>query len=461
MPHYLTKTLGDFHSYENQILWMHEKNRANPSGGLISQEGVEFPNIARNARSFAKAMAKDIKGGNYKLDPARHVTIVTNGKERVLYKYKLTDIILHGVVARILGEILEPKYSENLHSYRKGKNYWQALRDFSKYCRGHFKRKIDPKLKGFYVLRRDIASYTDNIPVREDSPLWPLLKKEIEFPENPNKEDSIAWSYLEKVVRTDVILPNTKEAITQIMGVPTGSPISTTVYNLYLINLDRKLDELNPGFYARYGDDLIIADPDLKKINEANEMFKSTLKNYYLTSSEKKEQSYFFNIAGRSPIDPAASQSGFKGADRIEFLGCDVMARGEIALTRKKEKQLIKDLETRARLGLIAEPLGDDKTIINSRLKIAVDIIKSALDPESRLCQKSAPTLRKLITDRGCLKRLDFNIARLILREVLDDASIKGFRTIPIKAMRQMGLFSLVHQRNLVGRTEKRKKSTP
>lgn len=455
MAHYLTAALKNFHNYEKQIVWMHEKYRTNQKGSVLSQEGVELPNIARNARSFAKAMVEDIKTGSYKLEPAKHVTIVTKGKERILYKYRLTDMVLHGVVANILLEALEPSFSENLHSYRKGKSYWKAIRSFSKYCRIHFKRKIDPRLKGFYVLRRDIASYTDNIPVGEDSPLWPLLKKELNFPVNPTKEDSLAWTYLEKVIRTDVILPNATEAHTQTMGVPTGSPISTTMYNLYLINLDRNIDQLKMGFYARYGDDLMIADPSLEKINQANEIFKKTLIDYRLGSSPKKEHSFFFNIAGRAPLDPKASEDGFVGCDRVEFLGCDIMARGEISLDKKKERELTKDIERRVRIGLLNEPLGDSKPIIESRLKIAVSITKAAIDPDSKLCQKSAPTLRNLITDRSCLKRLDFNIARLILKHTLGDYSVKGFRIVSMKRMKQVGLPSLVHQRNLVGRNLK------
>jgi retron-type reverse transcriptase len=431
---------------------MHDKNRSNTKGGILSQDGVEFPSIARNAKSFSKAMAKDVREGKYKMDPARHVTIVTKGKERILYKYKVTDMILHGVVAHVLATEMESKFSENLHSYRKGKNYWQAIRSFSKYSREHFKRKIDPKKKGFYVLRRDIASYTDNIPVDENSPLWPLLKEELKFPENPTNEDNIVWDYVEKVVRTDVILPGSREAHTQTLGVPTGSPISTTVYNLYLINLDRTLDSLNLGFYARYGDDLMIADTSLEKIVKANEIFKETLSKYQLTSSPKKEKSFFFNIAGRAPLDPNASLQGFVGCDRIEFLGCDIMARGEISLDRKKEKELLQNLENRMRLALINDPLGQSEEIISSRLKTSTKIVRSALDPDSLLCQKSAPALRNLITDRRCLKRIDFNISKLILKYVLGDYSIKGFRRVPIKRMRKEGLPSLVHQRNLVGR---------
>lgn len=456
MAHYLTKALGDFHNYEKQIVWMHEKYRSNTKGGPLSQEGVEFSSIARNVKSFSKAMANDIKTGRYQVDPARHVTIVTKGKERILYKYKLTDMILHGVMARILDAQFEPKFSDNLHSYRKGKNYWKAIRDFSKHCRNHFKRKIDPKLKGFYVLRRDIASYTDNIPVDDKSPIWPLLKEELQFPENPSPEDLIAWNYLVKVFRTDVYLPGSSKPITQQIGVPTGSPISTTAYNLYLINLDRTIDGLNLGFYARYGDDLMIADESLEKISHANDIFKKTLQTYHLTSSAKKEHSYFFNIAGRPPTNPKATLEGFVGCDRIEFLGCNIMARGEISLDKKKEREVIKELEKRIRLGLTNEPLGVSPEIVEKRLQIAVEIVQNAMNPESLLCQKSAPILRNLITDRQCLKRIDFNISKLILKHTIGDSSIKGFRKLPIKKMRQAGLESVVHQRNLVGRNKKK-----
>lgn len=453
MAHPFTKALFDFKNYERQILWMHEKFLASSTRGqLPTQEGVEFENIARSPRSFAKAMVEDIKAGRYKTDPARHVTILTKGKERILYKYKITDMILQGVIARILIDSLEGKFSNNLHSYRKGKNYFKAIRSFSKYCRAHFKRNVDPRTKGFYVLRRDVASYTDNIPVGVDSPLWPILKKEINFPENPTNEDLVSWNYLEKVIRTDVILPGASKAITQQMGVPTGSPISTVVYNLYLINVDRNLDSLELGFYARYGDDLMMADPSLEKINKANDIFKDTLKTYHLGSSPKKEHSYFFTIAGRKPTETGAHESGFGGCDRVEFLGCDIMARGEISLDRDKERTLTKNLQKRIRVGLVNEPLGTDANTIQARLEIAIDIVNKALDPESKLCQKTAPALRYLITDRHCLKRLDYIIARLIIKHTLGHSSVKGFRSISMKNMRQKGLMSLVAQRNLVGR---------
>jgi len=77
------------------------------------------------------------------------------------------------------------------------------------------------------------------------------------------------------------------------------------------------------------------------------------------------------------------------------------------------------------------------------------------MDPDSKLCQKSAMPLRMLITDRNCLKRLDYNIARMVLRYTLGDSSVRGFRTLRIREMRQKGLISLVHQRNLVGKRKK------
>ncbi len=47
------------------------------------------------------------------------------------------------------------------------------------------------------------------------------------------------------------------------MGLPTGSPLCCPIFNLYLSDLDHLISAYEEGFYARYGDDLLFATPDL------------------------------------------------------------------------------------------------------------------------------------------------------------------------------------------------------
>lgn len=451
MGHFLQEKLGDYRIYQEQILWIHEKTRSMGKGIYLAQEKIGFHEISRNSKSFAKAMAKDIKSGLYNTKPAKICSFLIKNKQRTIYKFTPTDVILHGVVSKILNNYLEENYSSNLHSYRRGRNYYQALCGFSKYARKHHKSKVLPLDRGLYVLRRDIANYTDTIPTSQDSPLWGLLKKELQFPENPTRNDLIAWDYLQRVIKSEISIAHThneSNIITPQLGVPTGSPISSTMYNLYLINLDREIDALNLGYYCRYGDDLLLADENLDLIIKANDTFNQTLKKYKLESRKQKEKSLFLNSAGRKSNLPNAAT--FSGAQYVEFLGCQVSSKGQISLHKKNEQELLNDLN-----GRLKKSLATYEGSTDSKLNLSINIVNKALDPNNRLCQKSTLALRHVLTNRTYLQNLDYKLTRLIAKHVLGNSSVKGFRDLSIREMRQKGLISLTAQRNLVGKAIK------
>jgi hypothetical protein len=235
-----------------------------------------------------------------------------------------------------------------------------------------------------------------------------------------------------------------------------------------MVDLDRSIDSLKPGFYARYGDDLILADPNIEKSQEGDKIFKETLKKYQLKSKVEKEDSLFFNMAGRHPNHRAikGSENGskngsdhangqeppiiFKGCDRLIFLGCDIMAKGTVSVSRKLEKEILGELsnrleKTKQRVNPLSHTQSDCLTAY-------CKVINEALDPKNKLAHKSAGLLRHGINDRSCLKRLDFSIAQLLLTQIFNNNSIKNFRQITIKDMRGHGLLSLVNNRNQVGK---------
>lgn len=457
MGHFLQEKLGDYRIYQEQILWIHEKTRAMGKNLYLESEDIGFHEISRNSKAFAKAMVTDIKSGLYKTRPAKICSFLIKGKQRTIYKFTPTDIILHGVVSKVLNQYLEEKYSSNLHSYRRGRNYYQALSGFAKYAQKHYKAKVNPLERGLYVLRRDIANYTDTIPTSENSPLWDLLKKELQFPKCPSQSDLTAWDYLQRVIRSEISIPhilNEHNIVTPELGVPTGSPISSTMYNLYLINLDRKIDSLNLGFYCRYGDDLLLADESLELVLKADKTFNQTLECYKLESRKEKEKSLFLNAAGRISINPKASK--FSGTQSVEFLGCQISSKGEISLHKKNEQELMKDLNQRLKKTLKQFESGSGSELNNElKLQLAIKIINKALDPDNKLCQKSALALRHVVTNRRYLQNLDYKLARLIIKHTLRYGSVKGFRHLRIKKLRQEGLMSLTASRNLVGKINK------
>jgi len=445
--HFLALQLFSPSNIEKEIIRMNEKYRAEGKDLNQKQEGVELATIAQNAKEYSKIFARELQEGQYKVMPAKLVEIETNGKKRTLYLFNLNDSILHGTVSNIIHTFCQQAgiYSPNLKSYIKGENHWKTLKGFAAFVRAYHRSPVAKKERGLYILRRDIASYTDEIPVHDQSLLWPLLKKELKFPESPSANESLAWEYTRQVIQTEATAKNGK-TFKKMLGVPTGSPISTTLFNFYSIELDRVLDSLSLQFYARYGDDIIAADTSRSLIDEASAIILTTLAKYELRPNQKKLESYYLNNAGRHlahPIINTTHPNPYPGRTHILFLGCNIKADGTISLSKKEKNLILEDLKQR--FSHI-----DPRLPPPLKLPLLCQAAAIALDPEQPLCQKSAILLRYNITDRKCLNEIDMRIALEVLYALTKTRSPRGFRLFPLHEMRKQGLPCLTTIRNSV-----------
>jgi len=442
--HFLSQYLFHELTIEAEIIRIHEKYKKENKDLRYNQEGVELATLAQNAKEYSKIFARELKHGRYKIEPARLVEIETNGKKRTLYLFSVNDSIVHGIVSQAIHNYCQEKgiYSPNLKSYLKGKSHWKTLKEFAQFVRQYHQSSVPKKERGLFILRRDIASYTDRIPVDNESLLWPLLKKELGFPNHPTPLEERAWNYTREVIQTEA---KTKEGNTfkKMVGVPTGSPISTTLFNFYSLELDRKIDALQPQYYTRYGDDIIIADQNRAVTNTASKIIQDTLSKYRLESNAKKKESFYLNNAGRHPTPPSppspnpSEEDEYPGRDRILFLGCEIKADGTVSLSKKSKNQMLLDL--RERLSRINHNL--PKPL---QLELLCQTAAHALDPTQPLCHKTATLLRYNVTDRTCLHDLDKRIGLELLRKLTGRPHPKGYRIFPLKTMRAKGLPSLV-----------------
>src|SRR5437867_776598 len=69
---------------------------------------------------------------------------------------------------------------------------------------------------GVYVLRRDVASYFDSIPIGRDSSLWPALEADLGRP---------LPALVEGAIRAEMHLPDGGLAV-RVKGLPMGQPIA-------------------------------------------------------------------------------------------------------------------------------------------------------------------------------------------------------------------------------------------
>jgi hypothetical protein len=245
----------------------------------------------------------------------------------------------------------------------------------------------------------------------------------------------------QQVVRVEMTVPE-GGVVCRIRGLPMGQPISSIVANLYLTDMDRALEALPGGFYARYGDDFLFAHANPAVAREAEAAIDETLDSLRLTVNEKKRRTLYLTPPGR----PSETWPQARGTSAVPFLGTRIAADGTIGLDESKIRVLLRELDRRATT-TVRTMRGAPQDQVG---RAVCEVVNRALDPRSALTQsRSAIALRKIVTDRRQLEQVDYLIARVVLKAVARRPGARAFREIPYAKLRHdWGLMSLVAARN-------------
>jgi hypothetical protein len=381
-------------------------------------DGVPLRALILDAPRFARLLAEAVAAGRYAPAPAL-VRRARLDKERDLHRFTAADLVVHAALAELLAEAAEPGLSPCLHSYRAGRSSFAAVRALAAYARAHRRARPDPRARGLHLVHCDVKSYGESIPLGAHSPLWADLA-----------ERGAGGPLVAALVRPEVVVDG---VATRLVGLATGSPIATVVTNLYLAPLDRALDAVPGAFYARYGDDLVFAHPDAAVVDAAEARLEAILARRGLAVNAAKRRRCYWNGAGR----PAA---GAPGTTHVAFLGCRVGFDGTVGLPRAKLRALLADLRARARRA----------TALAARDRAAVvcAALAQALDPRAPSATSYAPWLRSVVNDRRQLAELDHELARAVATALTGRRGPRAFRHLPPRALRALGLPSLVAERN-------------
>jgi hypothetical protein len=224
--------------------------------------------------------------------------------------------------------------------------------------------------------------------------------------------------------------------------VPTGQPISCVLFNLYLAPLDRALETIPGAFYGRYSDDILFIHPDPEVARAADALMDETLAQLQLRVNDSKRRNLYLTGAGRASTEwPEA-----RGTTALKYLGTSIRADGTVGLNRKKLRRLLRDLEQRALRAAAAAKTTD----LDSKGGLVCAVVNRALEARpAAFHEPSAPLVGHAVTDRGQLAQLDYLLARIVLRAVTGDRSVRAFRAVPYsKIRREWGLRSTLHARN-------------
>lgn len=432
----IVAALADRRRYERRIERLHQRHLLTRRLNELRQDDVTLASVVLHRGRVARLLARDVASGRYRLEPGELRTIRARGKLREVYTCRLTDLIVHGVVADVVAEALEPSLSARVFSYRPGLSWWRPVAEFAAWLRAT-RRGRPLRERGVYVLRGDVESYTDSIPLGPGSPLWPMLTGAL-GPLPP---------LVEQVVRTTLRVPGGGVA-TRALGLPMGQPIAPVIANRYLAELDHALDPAAvPGaFYARYGDDFLFAHADADTARGAAATIDAVLRRLSLTVNARKRSVRYLTPPGRPSADwPAAG-----GAPAVAFLGTRITAGGTVGLDTPKVAALLRDVDRRTAATAATLGRGDP-----GRLGPAVcAVVNRTLTPRATLTeQRSASALRDVVTDREQLRQLDHRIAQIAASAISGRRGPRAFRDVPYRRMRRdWGLVSLVATRNARGR---------
>lgn len=425
--------LADRRRYERQIERLHQRHLY--GGGLyeIRQDGVALASVVMHRGRVARLLARDVARGRYVLEPGALRTIRVGGKLREVHTCRLTDLVVHGVVADVVREATAPAVSPRVYSYRAGVSPMAPVRAFTDWLRAARQAQPDPRRRHICVLRGDVDSYTDSIPLHPGSPLWPMLERHLGAPLHP---------LVREVVHTR--LHTAEGVIRRDRGLPMGQPIAPVLANLYLGPLDAALGAVPGGFYARFGDDFLFAHPDPATLLDAANRSRDVLDGLGLTINERKRRVVYLTPAGR----PAPDGVPATGAPEVAFLGARIRADGTVGLDAPKVRALLRDVHRRcAATAATVRPAPTE--VVGRAVCTAVD---QALRPRAGLAeQRSAGMLRAVVTDRTQLRQLDHRIALIVAETVAGRRGPRAFRDVPYHALRAWGLRSLVASRNAYG----------
>lgn len=433
----LHAALSDPGRYRDQIDRLHEHHLLGRGVHDLRQGEVSLASVVIHRDEVARVLATTVAAGDYRFSPAERRSIRVRGRLRTVYSFGLADVIVARVVTDVLERALAGSMSPALYSYRPGRAWWSAASDLARYVRVHQRRPV-PADRDLYVIRRDVAAYTDTIPVGPGSPVWPMLRTALraEQPGVPIRDGD--WALVEAVVRPAIRTSGGPPRRLE-RGVPTGQPISVLLFNVYLADIDTAMAAIPGAFYARYSDDLVFAHTSPDVVQAAAARITAMTNALGLRLNDSKARDLYLTAAGRA----SAAWRSARGTDHVDLIGLRVDARGRVGLSDAKARELIRDLGRRAKA--TARHGGSEQ----EGVRLAAGMVRIALEPgDPDKSARAARLLRSVVTDRSQLADLDARIARTVAEAVTGRPSVRAFRGLPPRALRAAGLPSLVEARN-------------
>ena len=204
--------------------------------GSAGVDGMEVPDLLPHLLEHGPELVQSIKEGRYKPQPVLRVLIPKEekGKLRPLGIPTAVDRLVQQAVQQKLSEEYEKVFSDSSHGFRPNRS-----------CQTAIEQSLKLANEGYvWVVDLDLVKFFDTV---NHSKLLQLLSERI--------KDGRVISLIHKFLRAPVLEDG--KTTPNMVGTPQGGPISPTLANIMLNELDKKLEERGHPF-VRYADDMMI-----------------------------------------------------------------------------------------------------------------------------------------------------------------------------------------------------------
>ncbi len=378
----------------------------------LSSDGKTLFDFARKGLQNLDAIHQALTRQRFQFRPGLALHRNFNGKHRTLYVFPWEERLVDLLLYRLLNQALNARFSRSSYAYRLcGFGVDRCQRNVA---------RVLAKGRPLFVMKRDISDFFGSINhellleklaalVDGEGYLFTVLRQRVQF------------AFMDS---GDLMLAE--------RGVPFGTAIACLFSNLYLANLDRRLEAIPNLRFFRYADDLLAVSPKPSSIERAGEEFRDEMTALKLHSKLSHQQDFVF---------------GSGNVSRFHHLGLEFRSDGSVGLSRDKFRK-IRNLfrfafrRNKSRFRRIVDK--------EKRARLAVEIAQRTMQEGVRNVAIIDYYLRH-VTDEEQLRRLDRWLAEEVLFMALGGGHKKGhFRSLPFHRLRSMGLPSLVHRRRLI-----------
>ena len=343
------------------------------------------------------------------------------GKARTLYIFPWEERLIDLLLYRLLSARFDSVFSRHSYAYR--------LHGFGlDRCQHKIAKILAINSAPLFTAKRDVANYFPSI-------CHDLLLSQLAGLIEP---DDYLYRLLEQRIRFEYEDHGVATRASQ--GIAFGTPIACFLANVYLTSLDHRLDAIPNLHYFRYADDLLFLSQRREAIDLAIAEFQAALESLQLRSKPGREHNLLLSCTG-------VETYGFEPSARLHHLGLEFQAGGGIRLSRDKFCKMrnifrVAFRRKRAKLARIQDP--------RKRAEFLIRVAQFALAQSVRNVALVDYYL-KHVTDEAQLGLLDRWLAEEVLSLAFRGGHKKSyFHRIPFRALRAMGLPSLVHRRRQI-----------